>query len=169
MWESTIKRATRQSDLAEVLSNFRNVGDVDYVVGWFKRAAEYIQDTRIKVGFVATNSITQGEQVPLVWGELLDRYELTIHFAHRTFAWESEARGKAHVHVVIIGFAAFANGPKRIYDYEADPKNPTESRSALSSAPTLRPAPASWSQSVRSRSATCRKCVVGTNRRTAAI
>jgi len=117
---------SQKEDLAEVLSNFRNVGDVDYVVGWFKRAAEYIQGTRIKVGFVATNSITQGEQVPLVWGELLDRYDLTLHFAHRTFAWESEARGKAHVHVVIIGFAAFANGPKRIYDYEADSKNPTE-------------------------------------------
>ena len=118
---------SQKMDLAEVLSNFRNVGDVDYVVGWFKRAAEYIRETHIKVGFVATNSITQGEQVPLIWGELLDRYELTIHFAHRTFAWESEARGKAHVHVVIIGFGAFVDGPKRIYDYEADPNNPTES------------------------------------------
>jgi hypothetical protein len=118
---------SQKSDLGEVLSNFNKIGDVDYVVGWFKRAAEYIRNTRIKVGFVATNSITQGEQVPLIWGELLDRYDLTIHFAHRTFAWESEARGKAHVHVVIIGFAAFANGPKRIYDYEADSKNPTES------------------------------------------
>ncbi|MGD0899960.1 MAG: DNA methyltransferase, partial [Thermoguttaceae bacterium] len=119
---------SQKEDLGQVLSNFRNIGDVDYVVGWFKRAAEYIRETRIKVGFVATNSITQGEQVPLVWGELLDRYGLTIHFAHRTFAWESEARGKAHVHVVIIGFAAFANGPKRLYDYDADPRNPTESR-----------------------------------------
>lgn len=113
---------TRQqkADLGEVLLNFRNVGDVDYVVAWFKRAAEYIQDTRIKVAFVATNSITQGEQVPLVWGELLDRYRLTIHFAHRTFPWESEARGKAHVHVVIIGFAANADGVKRLFDYAPD-------------------------------------------------
>ncbi|MGA2068993.1 MAG: DNA methyltransferase [Thermoguttaceae bacterium] len=118
---------SQREDLVRVLSNFQNIGDVDYVVGWFKQAAEYIWETRIKVGFVATNSITQGEQVPLVWGELLDRYDLTIHFAHRTFAWESEARGKAHVHVVVIGFAAFANGPKRLYDYDADPRNPTES------------------------------------------
>jgi len=109
-----------------VLSNSRNVGDVDYVVAWFKRAAEYINDTRIKVGFVATNSITQGEQVPLIWGEILDRYGLTIHFAHRTFAWESEARGKAHVHVVIIGFAGFENGPKRLFDYDADRASATE-------------------------------------------
>jgi hypothetical protein len=116
----------QKSDLAEVLSNFRNVGDVDYVVGWFKRAAEYIRETRIMVGFVATNSITQGEQVPLVWGEVLDRYGLTIHFAHRTFTWQSEARGKAHVHVVIIGFAAFADGTKRIFDYDASAAIPTE-------------------------------------------
>ena len=116
----------QKDDLAEVLPNFQNVGDVDYVVGWFKRAAEYIQETRIKVAFVATNSITQGEQAPLVWGEILDRYGLTIHFAHRTFTWESEARGKAHVHVVIIGFAAFENGPKRLYDYGGDAKNATE-------------------------------------------
>ena len=110
----------QKSDVAEVMSNFRNTGDVDYVACWFKRAAEYIYRTRIKVGFVATNSITQGEQVPLVWGELLNRYDLTIHFAHRTFPWESEARGKAHVHVVIIGFAAHADGPKKLYEYAAD-------------------------------------------------
>ena len=128
------------SDLDEVLCNFRNAGDVDYVVGWFKRAAEYIQETRIKVGFVATNSITQGEQVPLIWGEILDRYDLTIHFAHRTFKWESEAKGKAHVHVVIIGFAAFPDGPKRIYDYEADPEKPTESTVAFIN-PYLTPGP----------------------------
>ena len=124
-WESTTRHGRKRATLRRCLSNFRNVGDVDYVVGWFKRAAEYIRETHIKVGFVATNSITQGEQVPLVWGEILDRYGLTIHFAHRTFTWESEARGKAHVHVVIIGFAAFENGPKRLYDYDADPKNAT--------------------------------------------
>jgi hypothetical protein len=71
---------------------------------------------------------------------LLDRYRLTIHFAHRTFAWESEARGKAHFHVVIIGFAAFADGPKRIYDYEADRRKPTESAVAFIS-PYLTPGP----------------------------
>jgi hypothetical protein len=112
-------RAQRE-DVREVMANFRNAGDVDYVVCWFKRAAEYIHQTRIKVGFVATNSITQGEQVPVVWGELLDRYNLTLHFAHRTFPWESEARGKARVHVVIIGFAAHADGPKRLYEYADD-------------------------------------------------
>jgi len=110
----------QRGDLLEVLSNFRNAGDVDYVAGWFKCAAEYIQGTNIKVAFVATNSITQGEQVPLIWGELLDRYRLTIHFAHRSFRWESEARGKAHVHVVIIGFAAFSEGRKVLFETTED-------------------------------------------------
>ena len=118
---------SQKSDLAHVLPDFQNVGDIDYVVGWFRRAAEYIQRTRIKVGWVATNSITQGEQVPLVWGEVLGRYGLTIHFAHRTFAWESLSRGKARVHVVVIGFAAFADGVKRIFDYPASSTEPVES------------------------------------------
>jgi hypothetical protein len=109
----------QRSDMAHVFGEFKNIGDIDYVTAWFYRAAEYIQGTRIKVGFVATNSITQGEQVPLVWGLLFERFKIKIHFAHRTFAWQSEARGKAHVHVVIIGFAAFDTQNKRIFDYEA--------------------------------------------------
>ncbi len=110
----------QRADMVHVFSNFKNIGDIDYVVSWFYRAAEYIQGTRIEVGLVATNSITQGEQVPLVWGLLFDRFKIKIHFAHRTFAWESEARGKAHVHVVIIGFGAFDTTNKRIYDYETE-------------------------------------------------
>ena len=78
------------------------------------------------MGFVSTNSITQGEQVAPLWRPLLDRFHVNIHFAHRTFTWESEARGKAHVHVVIVGFAAFPGGSKKIYDYE-DEAQPTVS------------------------------------------
>ncbi len=80
------------------------------------KAAEYIQGTRIRVGFVSTNSISQGEQAGALWNPLFRQFGLKIHFAHRTFAWESEARGKAHVHVVIIGFAAFDAANKRIYE-----------------------------------------------------
>src|SRR4029077_18582790 len=65
--------------------------------------------------FVSTNSISQGEQAGILWPELLAR-GIKIHFAHRTFAWESEARGKAHVHVIIVGFGAFDIDTKRIYD-----------------------------------------------------
>ena len=85
----------QRADLVHVFRDFKNTGDIDYVTAWFYRAAEYIQDTQIKVGFVSTNSITQGEQVPVIWGLLFGRFRIKIHFAHRTFAWQSEARGKA--------------------------------------------------------------------------
>ncbi len=120
----------QRADLVHVFRDFKNTGDIDYVVAWFYRAAEYIQGTQIRVGFVATNSITQGEQVPLVWGLLFERFKIKIHFAHRTFPWESEARGKAHVHVVIIGFGAFDLGRKNLYDYEADSDKTTVSEVA---------------------------------------
>ncbi len=105
----------------------RTAALLDYVTGWYCKAAEYIQGTRIEVGFVSTNSITQGEQVGVLWNALFQRFRLKIHFAHRTFAWESEARGKAHVHVVIIGFGAFDTQNKRIYDYESDSETATVS------------------------------------------
>ena len=124
------QNADQHADMAVVFRDFKNTGDMDYVVSWFYRAAEYIQGTQIRVGFVATNSITQGEQVPIVWGLLFGRYRVKIHFAHRTFAWESEARGKAHVHVVIIGFGAFDTGNKRIYDYATDDEHPVVSVAA---------------------------------------
>jgi hypothetical protein len=100
-------------------------GILDYVTGWYRKAAEYIQGTRIQVGFVSTNSVSQGEQVSALWNPLFKQFELRIHFAHRTFAWESEARGKPHVHVVIIGFGAFDAANKRIYDYDSDGENGT--------------------------------------------
>jgi len=92
-------------------------GFLDYVTAWYRKAAEYIQGTPIRVAFVSTNSISQGEQVGALWMPLFQRFHPKIHFAHRTFPWESEARGKAHVHVVIIGFGAFDRPGKRIYDY----------------------------------------------------
>jgi hypothetical protein len=76
---------------------------LDYVCAWFLKAGEYLQGGAAKIGFVAANSITQGEQVAGVWPALFDRYQLEIAFAHRTFAWGSDARGVAHVHCVIIG------------------------------------------------------------------
>ena len=78
-------------------------GTLDYVTSWFIRAGEYVQKGSARIGFVATNSITQGEQVAQLWPILFTRVNLEIAFAHRTFAWGSDARGKAHVHVVIVG------------------------------------------------------------------
>ena len=109
----------QKADQHFVLSNIQARGVLDYVCNWYVKAAEYITGTQIVVGLVSTNSITQGEQAGILWTELFGRYHLKIHFAHRTFPWASEARGKAHVHVVIIGFAVFDTTNKRIYDYEA--------------------------------------------------
>ena len=81
----------------------KRAGSLDYVAAWFIRAADYALSGRARIGFVATNSITQGEQVAQLWPLLFNRYKREIAFAHRTFAWGSDARGKAHVHVVIIG------------------------------------------------------------------
>ena len=81
----------------------RSGGTLDYVTAWFIKAGEYIQQSEAQIGFVSTNSITQGEQVAQLWPILFDHCKLDIAFAHRTFAWGSDARGVAHVHVVIIG------------------------------------------------------------------
>ena len=105
---------------------------LDYVTAWFLKAGDYVQMGKAKIAFVATNSITQGEQVAQLWPALFDRYKLEIAFAHRTFAWESEARGKAHVHVVIIGLTRADMEPKekRLFSY-ADIKGvPEESHHA---------------------------------------
>ena len=102
-------------------------GTLDYVAAWFIRAGEYVRRAKPadgakppRIGFVATNSITQGEQVAQLWPLLLDHRRLEIGFAHRTFAWGSDARGKAHVHVVIIGLdpAEHVLREKRIFSYD---------------------------------------------------
>ena len=94
-------------------------GTLDYVTAWFIKAGKYVQTGKGRIGFVATNSITQGEQVAQLWPILFDRCKLEIAFAHRTFAWGSDARGKAHVHVVIIGLDQQANvrADKRLFSY----------------------------------------------------
>ncbi len=93
---------------------------LDYVAAWFLKAAAFIQRGHARIGFVATNSITQGEQVPQLWPTLFERYKIEIAFAHRTFAWGSDARGKAHVHVVIIGLTRRDEAPKekRLFSYD---------------------------------------------------
>ena len=84
---------------------YSTAGKIDYVAGWYFRAAQFMQGTAIRTAFVSTNSITQGEQVASVWKPLYDRFNVHIDFAHRTFQWDSEASIKAHVHCVIVGFS----------------------------------------------------------------
>lgn len=97
-------------------------GTLDYVAAWFVKAGEFVNRSanKTRIGFVATNSITQGEQVAQLWPILFDRCKLEIAFAHRTFAWGSDARGKAHVHVVIIGLTKRDDEPaeKRLFSYD---------------------------------------------------
>ncbi len=107
-------------------------GTLDYVTAWFIKAGEYVRDSEARIGFVVTNSITQGEQVAQLWPILFERHKLEIAFAHRTFAWGSDARGMAHVHVVIIGLAKRDAAPRhrRLFSYESvngDPQQSTHS------------------------------------------
>ncbi|MDQ6758459.1 MAG: SAM-dependent methyltransferase, partial [Acidobacteriota bacterium] len=104
-------------------------GTLDHVAAWFLRAGEYLKQSRAKIGFVATNSITQGEQVAQLWPVLFDRYDMEISFAHRTFAWGSDARGVAHVHVVIVGLCRRDMEPstKRLFSYPDIKADPIES------------------------------------------
>lgn len=95
-------------------------GSLDYVSAWFFKAGEYITGGEQRIGFVATNSIIQGEQVAQLWPLLFDRCGLEIAFGHRPFAWESDASGVARVHVVIVGLTARAHTPaiKRLFSLE---------------------------------------------------
>ena len=108
-------------------------GTLDYVTAWFIRAGEYVQKGPARIGFVATNSITQGEQVAQLWPILFERANLKIAFAHRTFAWGSDARGKAHVHVVIIGLDGLKNARanKLLFSYPDINGEPEETLHAV--------------------------------------
>ena len=113
----------QRDEMAAVFGGMKGAGVLDYVTAWFFKAAQYIQGTDIKVAFVSTNSITQGEQVSVLWQPLLNHYGIHIHFAHRTFKWtldEKRARGMtlAAVYVVIIGFGAHDTQHKTLFDYE---------------------------------------------------
>ncbi|MDE0184992.1 MAG: N-6 DNA methylase [Candidatus Poribacteria bacterium] len=105
-------------------------GTLDYVTAWFIKAGEYIKQSTARIGFVATNSITQGEQVAQLWPLLFDRCKLDITFAHRTFAWGSDARGMAHVHVVILGLTkqGAASRETRLFSYDTPNSEPHESQ-----------------------------------------
>jgi len=108
----------QKRDLEKIFLNVKGAGVMDYVAAWFLKTAKYIQGSKIKVAFVSTNSIVQGEQVGIIWNLLFNEYKIKIHFAHRTFSWRNEAKGNAAVHVVIIGFANYDTNFKSIFEYE---------------------------------------------------
>lgn len=107
----------QKKDLDLIFDEIKGLGVLDYVTGWYVKAAKYITGTNIKVAFVSTNSIVQGEQTSILWGHLLNNLNIKLHFAHRTFKWNNEAKNNAAVYCVIIGFAAYDTNNKVIYDY----------------------------------------------------
>ena len=112
------QKPEQKADMEKVFANIKGSGVLDYVTAWYLKAAHYIQDTKIKVAFVSTNSIVQGEQVGLLWSLMFNKYKIKIHFAHRTFSWRNEAKGNAAVHCVIVGFANYDTTNKSIFEYE---------------------------------------------------
>ena len=118
----------QKADMERIFADVKGAGVLDFVAAWYRKAADYMaENPAIKAAFVSTNSITQGEQVGVLWTDLLKR-GVKIHFAHRTFQWSSEAPGKAAVHCVIIGFALHDAAEKRIFDYETVQSEPHEIR-----------------------------------------
>lgn len=110
--------AEQRADANAVFGNIKNAGLLDFVTAWHVKATRYMQQhPQTETALVSTNSTTQGEQVGALWGWMLAQ-GVKINFAHRTFSWTNEARGKAAVHVVIIGFALHDINSKIIYEYE---------------------------------------------------
>jgi hypothetical protein len=116
----------QKSLLRETLENVDAAGVMDFVTAWFYVAANYIKNSKIEVAFVATNSITQGEQVGIFWLPLRLKFGVQINFAHRTFRWSNEGRGVASVYCVAIGFASFHRKQKFLYDYETPTSQPVK-------------------------------------------
>jgi hypothetical protein len=115
---SKIMKQSQRDQIVKEFDNADGSGVLDYVTGWYIKAAKYIQDAKIKVAFVSTNSIVQGEQTSILWGQMLNKYKIKIHFAHRTFKWSNEAKGNAAVYCVIVGFANYDTNNKSIFEYE---------------------------------------------------
>ncbi len=116
----TDQQVDRNAVFASLAVAGKRTGRLDYVAAWYGKAMAYLRGQTIRAAFVSTNSIVQGDQARAL-GPLLLAAGIRIDFAHRTFEWASEAHGKAHVHVVIVGFSAAATAPAprtlRLYDY----------------------------------------------------
>ena len=112
------QNSSQKSDVEIIFKGIKGFGVMDYVACWYVKAAQLIQNTKTKVAFVSTNSISQGEQVNILWSLLFNHYKIKIHFTHQTFSWSNEAKGNAAVHCVIVGFANFDTNNKRIFEYE---------------------------------------------------
>jgi hypothetical protein len=117
----------QREDMAEVFSDLKGYGVLDLVTCWYWKAAKYMQAGKARAALVSTNSITQGEQVGLLWNPLLRDFGIRISFAHQTFQWRNEAPGVAAVHCVIIGFDRQPAATARLFEYDTLKSDPHES------------------------------------------
>lgn len=124
-WMSPDQQEDRNRTFALLDAADLRTGRLDYVASWYAKAILYAKDHPIRIAFVSTNSLTQGEQARSM-GPLLARYGYHIDFAHRTFHWSSEARGKANVHVVVVGFSKHDAGSRQLFDYPDPRGEPVE-------------------------------------------
>lgn len=111
----SLRTESQQEDMTNVFKGNERAGRLDYVAAWYKKAANLFKHSNVDVAFVSTNSIVQGEQVPILWGDLF-KQNVVINFAHRSFVWSSEASQKAHVHCVIIGFSNHSKENKYLFE-----------------------------------------------------
>ncbi len=107
----------QKTEIRNIFDEVKGAGELDYVCAWYKLAADFILGTKIKIAFVSTNSICQGEQVLTFWKYIIERYSIHIDFAYTTFVWNNEAKGQAKVHCVIVGFSGknVINESKKLY------------------------------------------------------
>lgn len=105
----------QKTDVLNIFKNTKNVGNIDYVGCWYKKASEYMKNTLIKTALVSTNSICQGEQVAILWKDLF-KSGIHINFAYKTFKWNSESLVKAQVHCIIVGFSYINEAEKNIFN-----------------------------------------------------
>ncbi len=115
----SLQSESQKKDILETFvdekgKTYKTAGKIDYVAGWYYKAAKMMQGTRIKAALVSTNSITQGEQVAAIWKPLFNQFGIHFNFAYRTFRWDSEANIKAHVHCVILGFSSCESKNEKI-------------------------------------------------------
>lgn len=129
---------SQKQDMFDIFGKkWKNIGNMDYVSGWYLKSAKLMNGTNIRTALVSTNSITQGEQVANLWKPLFDDYGIHINFAYRTFRWDSEASLKAHVHCVIVGFSACGNNQRTIYTESAAPIQAQNINPYLIDAPSI--------------------------------
>jgi hypothetical protein len=124
----SIMNKAQKSEVEQVFEGMKGYGELDYVTCWYKKAALYMRGTAIETAFVSTNSICQGQSVPILWQELFNKHSIKINFAHQTFKWSNEARGKAAVYCVIVGFSLADRKEKRIFTYSDIRGDPSETQ-----------------------------------------